>query len=88
MCFKNRSFGLLDTFIAGNQLSTLTKDIKRLLSKSTLSNCYLPCVPPPVSARGPLCDMDCFQVTGSENGHLIIFNGCFRWAPLQWCAVI
>lgn len=27
--------------------------------------------------------MDCFQVTGSENGHLIIFNGCLRRAPLH-----
>lgn len=37
---------------------------------------------------GPQWDMDCFQVTGGENGHLIIFNGCLRWIPLQRCNAI
>lgn len=82
------ALSLLDRFTAEDQLSSPTKDNKRLLSKSTLSNCCPPLGSPSVSARSPLCDMDCFQVTGGENGHLIIFNGCLKWSPLQWCAVI
>lgn len=50
--------------------------------ENLLSDYCLPLGSPSVSARGPLCDMDCFQVTGSENGHLIIFNGCLRWGPI------
>lgn len=74
---------LLDRFTAGDQLSSLTKDNKRFLSKSTMSNCCLLLSSPSVSASRPQCDTACFQVTGGENGHLIIFNGCLRWAPLQ-----
>lgn len=68
--------------------SSSIKDSKRLLSKSSPSNVCLVLVSASVLPGGPLCDMDCFPVTGGENGHLIIFNGCLRWIPLQWCHAI